>query len=66
MLDNIRIRAFARFAGKYGPEFLLDCLLRNEEAGIEYHYPGQLNGDYDVPETEEGIFDLLLNGRPVK
>lgn len=52
-----------KLAGEYDVEFLLDCLLKNEKAGIVYHYPCQLNGDYDVPETEEGIFDLLLNGK---
>jgi hypothetical protein len=66
MLDNRRIRAFARFAGEYGVEFLLDCLEKNEKAGIVYHYPGQLDGDYDVPETEESIFELLLNGKQAK
>ena len=47
MLDNRRIRAFARFAGEYGVDFMLDCL-ENENAGIAYHYPGLLDGDYDV------------------
>jgi hypothetical protein len=66
MLDNRRIRAFARFAREYGEEFLLDCLGKNEKTGIIYHYPDQLNGDYDIPETEEGIFDMLLNGKQLK
>lgn len=66
MLDNRRIRAFARFAGEYGEEFLLDCLEKNEKNGIVYHYQGRLDGDYDVPDTEEGIFDMLLSGRKAK
>lgn len=62
-LDNLWIRAFARFAREYGEEILLDLLEKNGKDDIAYHYRGQLNGDYDIPETEEGIFDMLLNGK---
>ena len=31
------LREFAEFAGKYGVEELLNCLERNEQAGIVYH-----------------------------
>lgn len=63
MLDKPRIRAFATFAKELGAEMLLDCLERNERAGIRYHYPGKLIGDYDVPETETGIRHLILHGK---
>jgi hypothetical protein len=52
MLDKLRVRAFAMFAREHGTELLLDCLERNERAGIVYHCPGKLVGDYDIPKTE--------------
>lgn len=63
MLDEVRIRAFARFAKEFGPEKLLDCLEMNEKSGIVYHYPGKLTGDYDKYETEERIIEMILNGK---
>ena len=63
MLEKIRIRAFAGFIKEYGENCILDCLARNEEDGLIYHYPGQLIGDYDQPETEEKIRNLILKGR---
>lgn len=62
MLDSMRIKAFAGFIREFGEERLLDCLERNEQAGIVYHYPGELTGDYDTPKTEEGIWRLILSG----
>jgi hypothetical protein len=63
MLDKIRIRAFAIFIKEFGIETLLKCLDKNEKAGIVYHYPGKLTGDYDIPKTEERIIDMILNGK---
>ena len=40
---------------------LLECLERNRCAGIVYHRPGGLTGDYDLP-TEEAIFHRLETG----
>ncbi len=62
MLDKPRIRAFAKFVREYGEEKMLACMERNEAEGIQYHYPGQLTGDYDTPQTEKGIMSLLLFG----
>lgn len=62
MLSSLRIRTFTKFAKEYGPEKLLECLERNRWAGISYHHPGKLTGDYDL-DTEQEIFDLLLNGK---
>ena len=62
MLDNIRIRAFAKFIREHDQEFLLECLENNEKRGISYHYPGELTGDYDAPDTEDGIIDMILGG----
>ena len=63
MLDKTRIRAFAVFIKKFSVDHMLDCLERNEKAGIVYHYPGKLTGDYDIPETEKKIIDMILNGK---
>lgn len=63
MLEKIRARTFAKFAAKYGEEALLDRLEENEKAGMVYHYENQLVGDYDVPDTEDGIVQLLLHGK---
>lgn len=63
ILDKPRIRAVARFARNYGVERLIECLARNERAGIEYHYPGKLTEDYDLPDSEAGITSMILDGR---
>jgi hypothetical protein len=64
MLDKVRVRAFASFVKRYGEETLLNCLEKNEHSGIVYHHPGKLTGDYDVPQTEEGIIHMILTGKP--
>lgn len=63
MLDNLRIRAFAAFAKRYGTDELEKCLLRNKENGIVYHYDGQLTGDYDTGTGEEEIITMIKTGR---
>lgn len=62
MHENLRIQAFARFAREHGAGRLLDCLERNQRAGVIYHYPGSLTGDYDLP-AEEAVFRLIETGR---
>lgn len=62
ILDKPRVRGFACFAARYGVEKLLDCLAQNERAGVVYHHPGALTGDYDQMEHEEALFRLLLEG----
>lgn len=62
LLQKPKARAFAAFAKEHGVERLMDCLERNQRAGIVYHYPGGFTGDYDLP-TEEEVLDLLENGR---
>lgn len=63
MLDTLRIRVFAAFVKENGVEALLDRLEKNEKAGVKYHYPGKLSGDYDVPQTEVGIVNMILYGK---
>jgi len=62
MLDKLRVRAFARFIAQYGYDKLLECLEKNEKAGIVYHHPGKLTGDYDQFSTEAGIIRFILDG----
>ena len=64
LLNKTRARAFAQFAADNGEEALLDALEKNEKAGMVYHYEGQLVGDYDVPDTVDGIVQLILHGKP--
>ena len=62
MLEKPRMRAFVRFAKEHGEQGLLERLAENERAGIVYHYPGGLTGDYDL-ENEQEILDRLEYGR---
>ena len=59
--NNLRARAFLKFAQAHGVKKLLECLERNRCAGIVYHRPGGLTGDYGLP-TEEAIFHRLETG----
>lgn len=63
MMEKLKPRAFARFVREHGEEALLDCLERNERAGVVYHEPGTVTGEYDSAGDEEGVFSLLLYGR---
>lgn len=65
MLDSPRIRAFAAFARNYGVEELINCLERNEQAGIQYHYPESIKGDYDGC-PEEDLFEMIRTGKKTK
>lgn len=59
MLDNLRIRAFARFVQRYGTDELERCLQRNKDKGIIYHYDSGHDGDYDKCRTEEEIIHMI-------
>lgn len=48
---------------EYGEDELLHCLICNKEAGVVYHYDGQLVGDYDKGQTEEEIFEIIKYGK---
>ncbi len=62
MLQKRRVRVFAQCIGEYGEKQVMDRLERNAQQGMQNHYPGRLVGDYDQPETDEGIRDMLMNG----
>ena len=55
-------KAFAEFAKRYGVESLLDCLDKNEKAGIVYHREG-IMGDYDEFDDLEDLIDFIMTGR---
>ena len=59
MLQKTRVRAFDRYIRRYSEKALLSALGRNERAGIRYHYAGRLVGDYDAPQTEEAVMEML-------
>ena len=60
--DKIKARTFAEFARCYGMEELLDCLGRNEQAGIVYHREG-IMGDYDDFDEEEALIEFIRTGK---
>lgn len=62
MQQKPRIRAFADYIREYGADKLMDCLERNERAGVQYHYPNELVGDYDRFGTREEIWSVIDNG----
>lgn len=59
MLKKPRVRAFCRFAARHGEQALLARLARDEAAGIRYHHPGLLTGDYDALGGEEAVLAFL-------
>jgi hypothetical protein len=63
MLDKLRIRTFAKYIKEHGEDALMARLEINEQSGIAYHYEGQLVGDYDAADTEEGIIRIIENGK---
>ena len=64
VLAELKPRAFNEFIRRYGTEKLMDCLARNEAAGVVYHRSKtDLYGDYDKPDNAEDIIRLLLYGK---
>jgi len=62
MFQKPRLRVFVRLLHEHGENELADWLERNERAGIIYHDPGKLTGDYDRCKTEEEIERLVKHG----
>ena len=60
--DKIKARAFAEYARRFGVEELLDCLERNEKAGIVYHREG-IMGDYDDFDDLEELISYIKTGK---
>ena len=59
MFAKLRVRAFAKLIGEFGADALMDALEQNEKAGVVYHDPGQLTGDYDRVSTEAELRRML-------
>ena len=59
MFDSLRTRAFVRYVKEHGTAALMERLDEGEKAGIRYHDPGRLTGDYDRCQSEEEVLKLL-------
>lgn len=60
--EKLSVRGFAEFARRYGIEELLDCLERNEQAGIVYHRE-DFTGDYDGFDDLDKLIDFIRTGK---
>lgn len=61
LLSKIKPYGFTLFIKRYGEKELLDCLERNENAGILYHREG-INGDYDDFDNVEDLIEFIKKG----
>ena len=61
LLSKVKPYGFTLFAKRYGEEELLDCLERNERAGIVYHRDG-ITGDYDGFDDVEELIWFIRTG----
>ena len=62
LLGKVKPYAFTLFIKRYGEEALLDCLERNESAGVVYHREG-IVGDYDGFDDIESLISFIKSGR---
>lgn len=62
MLSKVKPYGFTLFAKRWGEEALLDCLERNEKAGIVYHREG-ITGDYDEFDDVEALIRFIRTGK---
>ena len=60
--DKIKAASFTEFARRYGIDYLLDCLERNEKEGIVYHREGII-GDYDDFDDMEKLIEFIKTGK---
>lgn len=61
LLAKIKPYGFSEYIRRYGREALLDCLERNERAGVVYHRQGVI-GDYDDFTDVEALIAFLQTG----
>ena len=66
LFQKPRVRAFCTLAARYGTENLICRLGEQAAQGVQYHWPGQLIGDYDVPREEAGICAMLFEDTPAE
>ncbi|MGI5957901.1 MAG: DUF3795 domain-containing protein [Massiliimalia sp.] len=62
LLSKIKPYGFTLFAKRYGEEYLLECLQRNEDHGVVYHREG-LFGDYDDFNDVEELIAFIKTGK---
>lgn len=63
MLDKLKSRTFAKLILEFGEDQMMDWLERNEKAGIVYHEPNSIFGDYDKFDSEDQIRELVISGK---
>ena len=61
LLAKVKAYGFNLFVKRYGEAALLDCLERNERAGVVYHRQGVI-GDYDDFSDVEALIDFIRIG----
>ena len=61
LFSKIKPYAFTEFARRYGEDYLLDCLERNEKNGVIYHREG-INGDYDDFDDVDALIEYIKTG----
>ena len=61
LLAKIKPYGFSEYIRRHGREALLDCLERNERAGVVYHRQGVI-GDYDDFTDVEALIAFLQTG----
>ena len=61
LLVQIKPYVFTEFVRRYGEEYLLDCLEKNEKNGVIYHREGY-NGDYDDFQDPEALIEFIKTG----
>ena len=62
LLSKIKPYGFTLFIKRYGEKELLDCLERNEKAGVVYHREG-IYGDYDDFNDVEELIAFIKTGK---
>ena len=62
LLSKIKPYGFTLFIKRYGEKELLDCLGRNEKAGVVYHREG-IYGDYDDFHDLEELIEFIKTGK---
>ena len=62
LLSKIKPYGFTLFIKRYGEKELLDCLERNEKAGVVYHREG-VCGDYDEFNDVEELIKFIKTGK---
>ena len=62
MLEKIKPYGFSLFAKRFGEKELLDCLERNEKAGVVYHRK-DITGDYDDFDNVEALISFIKTGK---